>query len=126
MKTVYKIFPIFIIFFIFSGCKTAPPVDFSTLNKAEFFQKAQTASNKGNYPLALDYYNNFLLKFPTDIQGDIEAKYEIALIAYKQNNYKKAEKLFSGILDQYSTDAAQVLPAWPKILSQKILKEIKK
>ncbi len=107
-----------------AACKSAPPVDYNSLNKAEFFQKAQEASNEGDYKTALSFYSHFLTKYPDDIQKGIEADYEIAFIAYKQHQYKKADRLFSAILDKYSTDASQVLPAWPRILSQKIKKEI--
>ncbi len=125
MKRLTITIPVILIFLLASACKSAPPVNYNSLNKAEFFQKAQEASNKGDYEIALAYYNHFLAKYPDDIQKGIEADYEIAFIAYKQHDYKKANRLFSDILDKYSTDAAQVLPAWPKILSQEILKEIK-
>ena len=125
MKKFTSIVPVILIVLLVSACKSTPPVNYDSLNKAEFFQKAQEASNKSDYKSALAYYNHFLTKYPDDIQKGIEADYEIAFIAYKQHDYKKANRLFSDILDKYSTDASQVLPAWPKILSQKILKEIK-
>ncbi len=125
MKTYRKVLLVILSVFLSAACKSAPPINYNSLNKAEFFQKAQEASSNGKYNIALLYYNHFLLKYPNDIQRGIEADYEIAFIAYKQHNYTKASKLFSDILQRYSTDASQILPAWPKILSQKILKEIK-
>lgn len=125
MKIFTKFVPVIMIILFASACKSAPPINYDSLNKAEFFQKAQEASNKGDYKGALAYYNHFLAKYPDDIQKGIEADYEIAFIAYKQHDYKKANRLFTDILDKYSTDASQVLPAWPKVLSQKILKEMK-
>ena len=107
-----------------AGCKTAPVTIPDGLTPAEFFQKAQEASNNGKYSTALLYYNTFLERFPDDAQRKIEAEYEIAFITYKQNDFAQAKELFNEILKKYSTDASQVLPTWPKILSQKILKEM--
>ncbi len=112
------------LFLLFSGCKTAPVVIPDEMTPAEFFQKAQEASNNGKYETALNYYNTFLERYPDDTQRDVEAEYEIAFIAYKQHNYTKARELFNEILKKYSTESSQVLPAWPKILSQKVLSEM--
>ncbi len=107
-----------------AGCRTAPPVIPDTLHPSEYFQKAQEASSNGKYDLALKYYTTFLKRYPDDIQRGIEAKYEIAFIAYKLHETEAAKQLFTDILNKYNSDDAQLLPAWPKILSQKILKEI--
>ncbi len=107
------------------GCKSTPVTIPDGLTPAEFFQKAQEASNNGKYDTALLYYNTFLERYPDDAQRKVEAEYEIAFIAYKQHDYPRAEELFNEILKKYSTEASQVLPTWPKILSQKVLKEMK-
>ncbi len=115
---------LFITLIAATGCKTAPPVIPDTLHPSEYFQKAQEASSNGKYDLALKYYTTFLKRYPDDIQRGIEAKYEIAFIAYKRHETETAKQLFTDILNKYDSDTAQLLPAWPKILSEKILKEI--
>ena len=115
---------LFVLIILAASCKTAPVVIPDGMNPAEFFQKAQEASNNGKYETALTYYNTFLDRYPDDLQRRIEAEYEIAFIAYKRNDTEKAKELFNALLDKYNTDASQILPAWPKILSEKILKEI--
>ncbi len=115
---------VFIAFILLASCKTAPVVIPDDMNPAEFFQKAQEASNNGKYDTALTYYNTFLERYPDDLQRRIEAEYEIAFIAYKRNDTEKAKQLFTELLDKYKSDASQVLPAWPRILSQKVLSEM--
>ncbi len=122
--TSIAIFTFISLLVFFSGCKTAPVVIPDEMTPAEFFQKAQEASNNGKYGTALSYYNTFLERYPDDSQRGVEAEYEIAFIAFKQHDYTKAEKLFNEILGKYSTESSQVLPAWPKILSQKVLSEM--
>lgn len=111
--------------FIIGACKTVPPVIPEDLHPSEFFQRAQEASNNGKYSNALIYYNTFLERYPDDIQREVEAEYEIAFIAYKQKQYEKAKQLFEELLKKYSPDASQILPAWPKVLAQKVLSDLK-
>lgn len=116
---------VFITFILLAAaCKTTPVVIPDDMNPAEFFQKAQEASNNGKYDTALTYYNTFLERYPDDLQRRIEAEYEIAFIAYKRNDTEKAKQLFTELIDKYKSDASQILPAWPRIMSEKILKEI--
>ncbi|MFO7975916.1 MAG: hypothetical protein R6V12_14920, partial [Candidatus Hydrogenedentota bacterium] len=52
-----------------------------------------------------------------------EAEYEIAFIKYKQNA-PAAEQLFRDLLARYEEEGAELLPAWPKVLAEKLLAEI--
>ena len=125
MKKINILLTILFILFFAAGCKTTQVNIPEGLNPAEFFQKAQEASSNGKYDIALTYYTTFLERYPDDIQRGIEAEYEIAFIAYKRHDFDKAKQLFEELLDRYSIDASQVLPSWPKVLAQKVLKEIK-
>ena len=126
MKTTTIILSFFALLLVFSTCASTPVVVPEGLAPLEYFQKGQEASSKGKYDDALIYYSTFIERFPKDIQRKVEAEYEIAFIAYKKKEFKKARKLFSAILDEYTPEASQILPAWPKVLSQKILDEMEK
>ncbi len=113
-------------FFLFLiSCNSVPKEIPEDMQPEEFFKNAQSAVvDWGNYRRALFYYNEFIKRYP-DMKGKIlEAEYEIALIYYKKENYYESEKRFRAILDKYQTDDAVYYPEWPKILSEKILKQI--
>lgn len=90
----------------------------------EMFQQAQEASDQGRYEQSLAYYEEFIRRYP-DNQGPIvEAEYEIAFLAYKQNRLPEARQQFESILERYEADDANALPAWPRILSEKLIERI--
>jgi outer membrane protein assembly factor BamD (BamD/ComL family) len=109
---------------IIASCTSVQKEIDETLNPAELFQLAQEASNNKDYETAIKYYNVFVEKYSDDIQRLVEAEYEIAFISYKQGDTERAKILFTELLDRYSGEGAQVLPGWPMVLSQKILKEL--
>ncbi|MBI9104476.1 MAG: tetratricopeptide repeat protein [Spirochaetales bacterium] len=109
------------IILLFSGCNTVPESIDADLAPIEFFQLGQEASNKTNYEAALLYYQTFIDRFPEDAQRIVEAEFEIANIYYKLDDLQKADEMFTAILEKYNQPGADVLPAWPKILSEKQL-----
>lgn len=109
---------------IITSCASSPREIDETLNPVELFQLAQEASNNKDFETAVKYYEVFIAKYSDDIQRLVEAEYEIALITYKQGNPVRAEELLTDLLSRYSGEGAQVLPAWPMILSRKLLKQI--
>ncbi len=109
---------------ILASCASVQPEIDDTLNPAELFQLAQESSNKKDYETALRYYEAFISRHSDDIQRLVEAEYEIAFITFKQGNLNRAEELFTDLLARYSGEGAQVLPAWPMVLSKKLLKQI--
>ena len=121
MKTLTRL--ILTILILSSCASTAPEID-ETLNTAEIFQLAQEASNDKDYETALKYYEVFIKNHSDDIQRLVEAEYEIAFITLKQGDVVRAKELFSDLLGRYSGEGAQVLPAWPMVLSRKLLKQI--
>lgn len=111
---------------IIASCTSAPKEIDETLNPAELFQLAQEASNTKDYDTALKYYEIFIKNYSEDTQKLVEAEYEIAFIAFKRGETERAKILFEELLERYSGEGASVLPAWPMILSRKLLKEIDK
>ncbi len=95
------------------------------LTPEEFFQKAQEAVIDWNrYKLAIQFYEEFMRRYPDMKNKIIEAEYEIAFIKFKQRKLDEAEERFNQILDKYNTDEAVYYPSWPALMSNKGLENI--
>ncbi|MCK4542698.1 MAG: tetratricopeptide repeat protein [Spirochaetales bacterium] len=109
------------------SCATGPKVISTDLSPSEYFQKAQEAVTKrGDYKTALRYYETFIERYPENLPKIVEAEYEIAFIYYSRKDFTTAEPLFQKILRRYEGENAELLPGWPRILSDRLLKEMKK
>ena len=107
---------------LLSACQTTDIVIDENLAPGEFFQEAQTAATEyKDYEKALLYYNTFIERYPNEPLLVIEAEYEIAMLYYKMEDNNTALKLFNGILDKYQQPEAAMLPAWPEVLSKKLI-----
>ncbi len=115
-----------LIAFLFSSCHSLKKdLDNPDLTPEEFFQKAQEAVIDWNrYKLAIEFYEEFMRRYPDMKNKIIEAEYEIAFIKFKQRKYDDAEERFKNILDKYNTDEAIYYPSWPALMSNKALENI--
>ncbi len=102
------------------GCKSVPAEVPPDLSPADYFQKAQEASDAGRYALALKYYQSFLERYPEERDRGLWARYEIALLHSKMKDEATALRLLEELLALYSGDDAAVLPQAPRILAEKI------
>jgi tetratricopeptide (TPR) repeat protein len=109
---------------VVGSCQTAPEEIPPGLSQMEMFQRAQEASDEGRYDVALQYYEEFLVRYPEEPGPIVEAEYEIAFIAYKQERYDDAVVGFEAVIGRYDGDDAAELPAWPLVLSEKLLERI--
>ncbi len=107
-----------------TACYTPPDEIPDGLSQMEFFQRAQTAADQGRWETALLYYNELIERFPDDRAAQIEARYEIAFISYKQGEYEEAQMLFENIIAEYDADQGRGLPEWPRVLSLRLLTTI--
>lgn len=105
----------------FAGCQTGPVEIPEDLTQAELFQRGQEALDANRYEVALQYYETFLERFPNDRANGAEARYEIAFIHYKMDDWDTARRLFNELIDTYDREDAADLPAWPRVLSLRIL-----
>ena len=116
---------VFFLLAALAACRTTPDSIPEDLSPREFFQRAQEAVvERTDYRTALFYYQTFLERFPEDVQRGVEAEYEIAFIYYKLGETDTAELLFRSLLSKYQREGAQILPQWPRILSEKLLARI--
>ena len=114
----------FVAVIILAACQTELPEIPENLTQPEFFQRAQDAADENNWPLALHYYRTFIERYPDDEDNGIAAEYEIAFIHYKMEKYETSRRLFNELLSRYEADEDNSLPAWPEILSEKILAKV--
>jgi outer membrane protein assembly factor BamD (BamD/ComL family) len=111
--------------FLFISACAAGPVNISDdLSPAELIQRAQEASDKNRYNLALQYYQALLDRNPTNIDLICAAEYEIAFIHYKQKKYDAAKEEFNALLLRYNTPDEELLPQEYKKLSNIVLERI--
>jgi len=109
-----------------AGCATAGSEIPEDLEPIGYFQQAQKiAADKGNYPLAIRYYQTFIEKYPDDLQRIVMAKYEIAFLNYKRGKYNLSMQQFDELLTYYENEGSTVLPRWPKILAEKVQENIR-
>ena len=115
---------VFFMTILASSCATRLIVIPEDLTAAELIQRAQEASDRNRYSVALQYYETILYRFPYDIDSVCAAEYEIAFIHYKQKKYDIAKTEFNLLLERYNIPDEALLPPQFKILSQKILANI--
>ena len=101
------------------GCKTVPETIEEDLTPAEFFQRAQEASDNGWYETAQKYYTVFLERYPGETERALWAKYEIAFLYHKMGKDKLALEGFDALLQEYEL-APPETPQGPRILAEKV------
>lgn len=107
-----------------AACRTTGPVDLTGLTPAEVFQRAQDASDGGDYKRALAYYEGFLAQPGIDAQRAAWARYEAALLYHKLGDDDVALARIDDLLGRYEADPT--LPAGPKILATNLKNAILK
>ena len=90
------------------------------LSPIEFFQRAQEASDAGDYSRAVEYYQVFQEKYPEIIDRNLWSSYEIAFLYHKLGQDDRALQLFEKLLERYSQSDSQALPQGPRILAEKV------
>ena len=115
-----------LIVLLLASCQTLrKDLENPDLTPEEFFQKAQEAVIDWNrYKLAIQFYEEFMRRYPDMKSKIIEAEYEIAFINFKQRKFDEAEARFTQIIDKYNTDDAVYYPEWPAVMANKVLENI--
>jgi outer membrane protein assembly factor BamD (BamD/ComL family) len=108
----------------FSSCVTGKVNIPENLSPSELIQRAQEASDKNRYRIALQYYQALYDRNTTNIDLVCAAEYEIAFIYYKQKKYAQAREGFNALLERYNTPDEGYLPPAFKILALKVLERI--
>jgi outer membrane protein assembly factor BamD (BamD/ComL family) len=104
---------------ILAACSSGPAVISPDLTAAEIFQRAQDASDRGDYPLGIRYYSIIESSFPDDINHVTWASYEIAFLYHKMGKDDLSLTLITDLLYKYSKDNGSLPPA-PHVLALKL------
>ena len=108
---------------LFSACASQLNIP-QELSPSELIQRAQEASDRNRYNLALQYYHTLLERNSTNIDLVCTAEYEIAFIHYKQKKYAQARAGFNALLERYNALDNGYLPPQFKLLALKVLERI--
>ena len=104
--------------YLILGSLDRSPVDLTGLTPAEVFQRAQAASDSGDYRRALEYYEGFLAQPGADAQRAAWARYESALLYHKLGDDDTALAKFDELLALYEKDPT--LPEGAKVLAASV------
>jgi outer membrane protein assembly factor BamD (BamD/ComL family) len=108
----------------FSTCASSGVNISNDLSPAEIIQRAQEASDRNRYKVALQYYQALYERNLSNIDLVITAEYEIAFIHYKQKKYALAREELNSMLEYYDSPDEEFLPPQYKILGQIVLNRI--
>jgi outer membrane protein assembly factor BamD (BamD/ComL family) len=107
-----------------AACATRPELLGPEISAEELVQRAQEASDRSRYRLALQYYGEILARFPQNPEMVCTAEYEIAFVRYKQKKYSSAKAGLNGLLARYNGSDEELYPKKFKILCTIVLKRI--
>jgi outer membrane protein assembly factor BamD (BamD/ComL family) len=108
---------------IFSSCASTVKIN-DDMSPAELIQRAQEASDRNRYKIALQYYEALYDRNRSNLDLVITAEYEIAFIHYKQKKYQQAREELTALLEYYNTPDQELLPQHFKRLAQIVLNTI--
>jgi hypothetical protein len=106
------------------ACAGGPLRISEDLSPSELIQRAQEASDRNRYKVALQYYQVLLERNLYNIDLVCTAEYEISFIYYKQKKYALAKDGFYALLERYDTPDEANLPPQFKLLALKVLERI--
>jgi len=104
---------------LLSSCASGPVQIPPGLSAVEIFQRAQDASDRGDYPLAIRYYSLIATDYPEDLNHLTWASYEIAFLYHKMGRNDIALARINELLDKYATEGDKLPPA-PRVLVVKL------
>ena len=107
-----------------AACVYGPAIITDETTPAELIQRAQEASEKNHYGLALEYYEALLERHPDQPDLVCAGEYEIAFIHYKQKKYPQARQEMTALLERYNTPDEELLPPQFKVLANIVLERI--
>jgi outer membrane protein assembly factor BamD (BamD/ComL family) len=124
MSDVKKTIGLFCLGAMLSACVSGPLNISDDIKAEELIQRAQEASDRNRFNLALQYYEIIPERFPTYIDFICAAEYEIAFIHYKQKKYAQARDELQNLLFRYEGPDAELLPSQFRVLAEIVLDQI--
>jgi tetratricopeptide (TPR) repeat protein len=124
MKNIHSFTLIFAAVLCLGACATGKVNIPDEITPAELIQRAQEASDRNRYSIALQYYTALFERNSTNIDLVCTAEYEIAFIYYKQKKYSQAKEGFNFLLERYDAPGGELLPPQFKRLANIVLERI--
>lgn len=112
-----------------ASCVTERPERAADLTPAEYFQRAQEATARQAYDLALRWYAAFRERFADNPAGEhtarlLWAEYETAFLYHKMDDDATALRLLRELVRRYELPAAAGYPPGPNVLAQRVIREL--
>jgi len=104
---------------LIASCASGPVQIPPGLSAVEIFQRAQDASDRGDYSLAIRYYSLIASDYPDDVNHLTWAAYEIAFLYHKMGKDSIALARVNELLDKYTAEGDKLPPA-PRVLAIKL------
>jgi outer membrane protein assembly factor BamD (BamD/ComL family) len=102
-----------------ASCASGPAVIPPGLSAVEIFQRAQDASDRGDYPSGIRYYSLIQTSYPDDLSHLTWASYEIAFLYHKMGRDEQSLSLINDLLATYAKQG-DALPPAPRVLASKL------
>lgn len=114
---------------LLASCVTEVPEVAADLTPAEYFQRAQEATARQAYQLALRWYAAFRQRYADDPSAEqtarlLWAEYETAFLYHKMDDDETALRLLRQLVRRYELPAAADYPPGPRILAQRVIREL--
>ena len=119
LRVFFALFPVLLLF----ACVTTANIS-EDMTPAQLIQRAQEASDRNRYNLAMQYYEALYQRHRHSIDLVITAEYGIAFIHYKQKNYQQSREGLNTLLARYDNPDAVWLPQQYKKLAEIVLARI--
>lgn len=117
------IFSALVILLFLSSCASTVIIG-DDLSPAELIQRAQEATDRNRYRIAMQYYEALHERYQHNIDLVITAEYEIAFIHYKLKDYHEARQGFNALLEYYNSPDEELLPQHYKVLANIVLERM--
>jgi len=106
-----------------SACASMQNIPYD-LSPEELIQRAQEASDRNRFNLALQFYQALLDRNPDNLAWVVNAEYEIAFIHYRQRNFGVARAGLYALLERYEEPGGEFLPEKFRVLAHVVLGRI--
>lgn len=115
-----------LVLLLFISCQSSEPVITDGMTTEDYFQRAQEAAERNNYELALNYYIKFKEAFPDNVEKNIWATYEMAIMHHKLGRDTRALELLNEVIVFYESAEAKKYTQAPRSLAERVKANIEK
>ena len=108
---------------LLSSCATRLAISYD-MSPEELIQRAQEASDRNRFEVALQFYEALLIRFSDNPALVVNAMYEIGFIHERRRNFFAARVWLNRVLEQYEAPGGEALPEKFRILAHIVLERV--